>query len=354
MKKIKVLIVDNSAVMRQSLAKIFSFDPLVEVIGIAGNPFAAAAIIKMETPDVITMDIEMPGMDGLTFLKKIMTQHPIPVVIIADITNKDAGLASKAMEYGAAHVLARKPYLTRELPEAAKRLLCDTVRTAAGISGLSSTPFRQMPGQMNAFPKGNAGSIVNTNNHTGEHKVIVMGASTGGTQAIEVLLAKLGRDAPGIVVVQHMKEYFTKLFAQRLDELFGMSVKEAEHRDKVIKGRVLIAPGDKHIVLKKTGSMYFVELVDGPLVSRHRPSVDVLFQSAAESAGKDAIGIILTGMGGDGAKGLLKMKQAGAVTIAQDERSCVVFGMPREAIRLHAAAKILPLHEIANYIVKGE
>ena len=353
MKKIKLLIVDNSAVICQSLAKVFSFDPVIEVIGIAGNPFAAAEIIKMEAPDVITMGIDMPGMDGLTFLKKIMAQHPIPVIIIAGITDKHAGLVSKAMGYGAAEVLDRKAYLNRELTEESKRILCDTVKTVAGKSGLSSIPFQKAPVKMDAFPKGNTGTLIKSNSQAQEHKVVVIGASTGGTQAIEVLLGKLGRDTPGIVVVQHMKEYFTKLFAQRLDEMFGMSVKEAEHNDKIIKGRVLIAPGDKHVLLKKTGSRYFVELADGPLVSRHRPSVDVLFQSAAESAGKDAIGIILTGMGGDGAKGLLKMKQAGAVTIAQDEKSCVVFGMPREAIRLHAAEKILPLHDIANYIMKS-
>jgi len=350
MKKIRVLIVDNSAAIRLALAKIFSFDPLIEVIGIAGNPFAAAEIIKTEVPDVITMNIEMPGMDGLTFLKKIMMQHPIPVVIIADITGTNKGLALKAMEYGAADVFARSADLIAEPAEELKIVLCDLIKNAA-VSGLSPTRIKQQAGRNDAFSKGRIRNQIKSNNNIPENCVVVIGASTGGTQAIEVLLGKLGPDTPGIVIVQHMREYFTRLFAQRLDELFGMSVKEAEHNDKVRKGQVLIAPGDKHVLLRKTGSMYFVELTDGPLVSRHRPSVDVLFQSAAESAGKNAIGIILTGMGSDGAKGLLKMKQAGAATIAQDEKSCVIFGMPKEAIRLNAADKILPLNDIANFIM---
>jgi len=350
MKKIRVLIVDNSAAMRLALAKIFSFDPLIEVIGIAGNPFAAAEIIKTEVPDVITMNIEMPGMDGLTFLNKIMMQHPIPVVIIADIAGKNTGLALKAMEFGAADVFTRSADLITEPTEELKIVLCDLIKNAA-VSRLSSTRIKQQAGRNDAFSKEQIRSQIKSNNNIKENCVIVIGASTGGTQAIEALLGKLGPDTPGIVIVQHMREYFTSLFAQRLDELFGMSVKEAEHNDKVRKGQVLIAPGDKHVLLRKTGSMYFVELTDGPLVSRHRPSVDVLFQSAAESAGKNAIGIILTGMGSDGAKGLLKMKQAGAATIAQDEKSCVIFGMPKEAIRLNAADKILPLNDIANFIM---
>jgi two-component system chemotaxis response regulator CheB len=329
MKKIKVLIVDDSAVMRRALLTMLSFDPLIEVIGMAGNPFAAVAIIKNDVPDVITLDIEMPGMDGLTFLQKIMAQYPIPVVIITNISGKNAGITVKAKEYGAVDVLAKPLYLTNESIEESKTAFCEAVSAASKKStrNIPPTKINRPPG-----------------------KIIVIGASSGGTIALEVLLKKMTCGTYGIVIVQHMKEYFTKLFAHRLNELCEISVKEAEQNDKVIKGRALIAPGDKHILLRKTGNEFFVDLRDGALVSRHRPSVDILFQSAAESAGKDAIGIILTGMGSDGAKGLLKMKQAGAMTIAQDESTCAVFGMPKEAIALNAVSKILPLHGIADYI----
>jgi len=327
MKKISVLIVDDSAIMRHTLLDIFSSDPLIEVMGMAGNPFAAARVMREDIPDVITLDIEMPGMDGLTFLQKIMNQHPIPVVVMTDFADKNSGLVTKAMEYGAAGVITRPLYLNKKSIEELKISMCDIVKAV-------KTP-------------GRAGKPVV--NHAGCN-VIVMGASSGGTKAIEVLLEKMTCDIPGIVIVQHMREYFTGLFAQRLNELCKISVKEAAHNDEVVKGQALIAPGDKHVLLRRSGGRYFVELTETALVSGHRPSVDVLFQSAAAAAGSDAIGVILTGMGRDGAKGLLKMKQAGAITIAQDEQSCEIFGMPKVAIQLDAAGKILPLHEIVNYI----
>ena len=331
MKKISVLIVDDSVIMRHTLMDIFSSDPLIEVMGMAGNPFAAARVLQEDIPDVITLDIEMPGMDGLTFLQKIMSQHPIPVVVMTDFAGKNSELVKKAMEYGAMGVIARPLYLNKKSIEELKNSICDKVKT---VWAKKMAPIAGRPA---AKPAG--------------CNVIVMGASSGGTKAIEVLLEKMTCDMPGIVIVQHMREYFTALFAQRLNELCKISVKEAVHNDEVVKGQALIAPGDKHVLLRRAGGRYFVELTETALVSGHRPSVDVLFQSAAVSAGSDAIGVILTGMGRDGAKGLLKMKQAGAITIAQDEKSCEIFGMPKEAIQLNAAGKILPLHEIVNYII---
>lgn len=353
MKKIKVLIVDDSAMVRQVLKEIFQTDPMIEVLDTASNPYRAAHVLQNELPDVITLDIEMPKMDGLTFLKKIMAQHPIPVIIISSLTAAGTESAIKAMEYGAVDIITKPQMATKQFFEEARILLCDAVRAAAMSKTVqkikpspapSTTSPKYSADVVLAAPKKNV-TVKNTD------KVIAVGASTGGTEAIRVLLEALPLDAPGIVIVQHMPENFTRSFANRLNELCRISVKEAENGDSVTRGKALIAPGNKHMLLKREGTRYFVEIKDGPLVNRHRPAVDVLFRSAARYAGPNGIGIIMTGMGDDGAKGLLEMKEAGAVTIAQDENSCVVFGMPKEAIKLNAAQKVLPIEKISPYLL---
>lgn len=342
MKKIRILIVDDSAVIRQSLSYIFSTDAELEVIATASDPYIAAAKIAEDIPDVITLDIEMPRMDGLTFLRKIMSQHPIPIVIISSLTAKGSESAILAMEYGAVAVL-KKPGLNSDLKGEAARTIIDIVKGAsranvrrrginAGIHAtVSKIPYRE--------------SMAQTTD-----KVIAVGASTGGTEAILDFLKATPIDTNGIVIVQHMPEVFTRSFAERLNNICNITVKEAAHGDTVIRGRALIAPGNKHMQLKRSGARYYVELNDEPPVNRHRPSVDVLFKSVAKYAGKNAIGVIMTGMGGDGSAGMLEMHHAGAYTIAQDEASCVVFGMPKEAIKLGGVSKVLPLNLISNHV----
>jgi two-component system, chemotaxis family, protein-glutamate methylesterase/glutaminase len=349
--KIKVLIVDDSAVVRQSLQAILSSDPEIEVMGTASDPFFAAKKIAQEVPDVITLDVEMPRMDGLTFLRKIMSQHPIPVVIISSLTAKGTETALRALEYGAVDIIAKPQMDTKKFIEEAKIRLCDAVKAAA----ISRIKRRTMNSQeITVQPKYSADAILpktlvsESSMIRTTELVVAVGASTGGTDALRVFLEAMPPDSPGIIIVQHMPENFTKSFANRLNELCQITVKEAENGDTVIRGRALIAPGNHHMLLKRSGAKYFVEIKDGPLVNRHRPSVDVLFRSTARYAGRNAIGIIMTGMGDDGARGLLEMKEAGAHTIAQDEKSCVVFGMPNEAIKLGAAEKILPLDQIAG------
>ncbi len=354
-RKIKVLIVDDSAIVRQTLAEILSSDPQIEVIGTASDPYIAAKRIQNEVPDVITLDIEMPRMDGLTFLKKIMTQHPIPVVVISSLTDKGSETAMRALEYGAVEIITKPTLSTKQFIEESKIRLCDVVK-AASIAKLRKKMY---PPTVVVQPKYTADVIIPkvAINETSMIKtteiVISVGASTGGTEALRVFLEALPVDCPGIVIVQHMPEHFTKSFANRLNDLCKISVKEAENGDTVLRGRALIAPGNKHTLLKRSGARYYVEVKDGPLVNRHRPSVDVLFRSTARYAGKNAIGVIMTGMGDDGARGLLEMKEAGARTIAQDEKSCVVFGMPKEAIKMGAADKVLPLDQIAPLVIRG-
>ena len=351
-RKIRVLIVDDSAIVRQALTAILSSDPMIEVMGTAADPYIAARKIQNEVPDVITLDIEMPRMDGITFLRKIMTQHPIPVVIISSLTQKGTETALKALEYGAIEIISKPQMDTRQFIEESKIRLCDAVKAAAiaKLRRKASAPMH-VPPKLSAdavLPKAQSYSMIKTTDY-----VVALGASTGGTEAIREFLEALPLDAPGIVIVQHMPEQFTKSFADRLNQLCKITVKEAENGDTVLRGRALIAPGNKHMLLKRSGAKYYVEVKDGPLVNRHRPSVDVLFRSTARYAGKNAIGIIMTGMGDDGARGMLEMKEAGAFTIAQDERTCVVFGMPKEAIKLGAAVKILPLEQIAAQIIRG-
>lgn len=350
MKKIRVLIVDDSALVRQTISEIISSDPELEVMATAGDPFNAAEKIQIEVPDVITLDIEMPLMDGLTFLKKIMSQHPIPVVICSSLTTAGSDTISKALQYGAVEIITKPNIGTKVFLEESRIRICDSIKAAfhADIKKYQKSLFTPNP-------KISADVILAKSKPTlteTTDKVIILGASTGGTEAINCFLHALPGNIPGIVIVQHMPEHFTASFAERLDRNCAMSVKEAANNDSVLRGQVLIAPGNRHMLLKRSGARYYVEVTDGPLVNRHRPSVDVLFRSAARYAGKNAVGIILTGMGDDGAKGMKEMFDAGAYNIAQDEDSCIVFGMPKEAIDAGGVSKILPLDKIAGEIIK--
>jgi len=350
--KIRVLIVDDSALVRQSITSILQSDDSIEVMATASDPYVAAKKINVEVPDVITLDVDMPKMDGLTFLKKIMSQHPIPVIIISGMTQKGSVEAIKALELGAVEVIPKPKLLSKEFFEEAKIAIIDAVKAAA-IAKLT----RRMNCSMSPVPEKLSVSavipdIVGRTVFEITPKVIAIGASTGGTEALRTFLEGLNPESPGVVVVQHMPEHFTKSFAERLNGLLQIAVKEAENGDEVIRGHVLISPGNHHMLLKKSYKGYYVEIKDGPLVNRHRPSVDVLFRSVARAAGSNAVGIIMTGMGNDGAQGLLEMKEAGAMTIAQDEKSCVVFGMPREAIKLNAVDKIMSIENIAPIVAR--
>jgi two-component system chemotaxis response regulator CheB len=346
--KIRVLIVDDSAVVRQTLSEVLSSDPEIEVIATAADPFVAAERISEEVPDVITLDIEMPRMDGLTFLQKIMAQHPIPVVICSSLAEEGAQSALRALEYGAVDIVTKPRLGSKQFLEESQTTICQTVKAAARARVRIIQPRRVVE------PKLTADAILSPGTHAmaeTTEKVVVVGASTGGTEALKTFLETLPPDTPGIVIVQHMPELFTRAFADRLNTLCAITVKEAESNDTVIRGRALIAPGNHHLLLKRSGARYFVEIKEGPLVCRHRPSVDVLFRSAARYAGQNAVGVILTGMGDDGARGMLEMKQAGAVTIAQDEATCIVFGMPNEAIKRGAVDLVLPLEAVAGAVL---
>jgi two-component system chemotaxis response regulator CheB len=345
--KIHVLIVDDSALVRQTLSDVLSADPEIEVIGTAADPFVAAERIGEQAPDVITLDIEMPRMDGLTFLQKIMSQHPIPVVICSSLAEEGAQSTLKALEYGAVDIITKPRLGSKQFLEESRVTLCNAVKAAA-VARLQPQCCHVVEPKLTAdsvLSRATGAMIATT------EKIVAIGASTGGTEALRVLLEALPPDAPGMVIVQHMPEMFTRAFAKRLDSLCEISVKEAEPNDTVLRGRALIAPGNRHMLLKRSGARYFVDIKDGPLVSRHRPSVDVLFRSAARYAGQNAVGVIMTGMGDDGANGMLEMKEAGAVTIAQDEDTCVVFGMPNEAIKRNAVDRVLPLPSIARAVL---
>lgn len=351
-KKIKVLIVDDSAVVRQALSEVLSSDPQIEVMDPARDPFVAADRIEKEKPDVITLDVEMPRMDGLTFLKKLMSQHPIPVVMCSSLTEKGEETTITAMEYGAIDIITKPKLSARKFIEESKIRICDSVKAAAAVKVRKISPHRAKSYEPRKKLSADAvlaparkHSMVKTT-----ESVVAIGASTGGTEALKQVLIKLPRDVPGIVVVQHMPAGFTKAFAKRLDSICQVRVKEAENGDTIIRGQVLIAPGNKHTLLQRSGARYYVEVKDGPLVCRHRPSVDVLFRSTARYAGKNATGIIMTGMGDDGARGLLEMKEAGARTLAQNEASCVVFGMPQVAIKMGAADEVVHLNKLAGKI----
>jgi len=351
MKKIKVMVIDDSALVRQSLTSILNSDHQIEVISTAHDPVYAAKKISLNRPDVITLDLEMPRMNGLQFLRKLMIQFPIPVVVISSLTVRGGELVMKSFEYGAVDVITKPRLATREFFRESGVIICDAVKAAAQVkmNRLINNPEHdrnpKLPADLILELNRNSISINNTTD-----KIIALGASTGGTQAIETFLKSIAPNAPGIVIVQHMPEVFTKSFAERLDKICRISVREGVHGEMVTPGKAIIAPGNKHMLVVKTGAKYSVEINDGPLINRHRPSVDVLFRSVANCAGPNAIGVIMTGMGDDGAKGLLEMKNSGSYTIAQDQDSCVVFGMPKVAIHMDAVSAVLTLNKIAPHV----
>jgi len=347
-RKLNVLVVDDSPTIRSVLKDILNSDPQIHVTAAVEDPFEAAAEIKLQIPDVITLDIEMPRMDGLTFLKKIMQQHPIPVIIISSLTKQGTDIAFKALEYGAVDVIEKPKLSSPTLIEEAKVKLCDIVKAAA------ASKMKKQYSPIDIKPKYSADVIlpkVKARTLPFTDKIIVLGASTGGTEAIRVFLEQMPVNCPGIVIVQHMPEKFTYSFAERLNQICKINVKEAENGDIVERGKAIIAQGNLHILLQRRDQTYFVELKDGQLVNRHRPSVDVLFRSAAYCAGSNAVGVIMTGMGDDGARGMGELKETGAFNIAQDENSSVVYGMPKEALKYAPDAIVLPLDKIAPYIL---
>ncbi len=350
---IKVFIIDDSALVRQTIKDILSSDSEIEVIGTAPDPVFAISKLKKRLPDVIILDIQMPRMDGLTFLKKIMQENPIPVVICSSYTLENSKEIVNAFKYGAVEVITKPKIGTKQFLEESKIRLTDAVK-AASIAEIKK--LRSFAGTAVA-PKLTSDAVLSA--PTGREKncssapVIVIGASTGGTEALKLFLGSLPRNIPGIVVVQHMPEHFTTSFAEQLDSLCSVRVKEAVNYDPVQTGLVLIAPGNKHILLKRHNKAYFVEVKYGPLVNRHRPSVDVLFRSAARYAGSNAVGVIMTGMGDDGARGMMEMKKAGAFTIAQDKTTSIVFGMPGEAIKRGAVDKIAVLQDISDAVIEA-
>jgi two-component system chemotaxis response regulator CheB len=353
-RKIRVLIVDDSASVRQMLTQILESDPQIEVVGAAADPYIAVERIRENPPDVITLDIEMPRMDGLTFLEKIMSQHPIPTVICSTLTEAGSETALQALEKGAVEIITKPKLGAKEFFEESRVRICETVKSAARARLRKlriHQPANHIPPKLTAdavlSKPPTRGVMIQTT-----EKVVVVGASTGGTEALREFLEMMPADCPGIVIVQHMPEVFTARFAERLNQICRVTVKEAANGDSVIRGQALIAPGNHHLLLKRSGARYCVELNDGPLVSRHRPSVDVLFRSAARYAGRNVVGVIMTGMGDDGSHGMLEMKQAGAVNLAQDEESCVVFGMPAEAIKLGGVDRVLPLQNMAAEVVR--
>jgi two-component system chemotaxis response regulator CheB len=354
MPNIQVMIVDDSAVVRQVLGGLLTAAPGIDVLYAVADPLLAIERMKIRWPDVIVLDVEMPRMDGITFLRKIMAERPTPVVICSTLTEKGAKTSIEALSAGAVSIIAKpKLELKRFLNDSADELVA-AVRAAATANPAKLAARRAAPPPLAPTAKFNADVIL----PAGETRamtqttetVIAIGTSTGGTQALEQVLTALPRVCPGIVIVQHMPEKFTAAFAERLNSICQIEVKEAATNDRVVQGRALIAPGGKHLLMRRNGAQYFVEVVDGPLVNRHRPSVDVLFRSVAKCAGGNAMGIIMTGMGDDGAAGLLEMLKAGARTVAQDEASCVVYGMPKEAVKRGAVEKSIALSAIAREI----
>ncbi len=349
MAKIRVLIVDDSALMRQVLAALLSKDPEIEVIGSAPDPYIAREKIKALNPDVITLDVEMPKMDGLTFLEKLMRGRPMPVVMVSSLTEVGCQTTLRALELGAVDFIAKPKIDLREGMEEIAQELIDKVKAAAvanvkrqalGVRR-ETNPLTPYP-----LPLTSGGAMIKTTD-----TIITIGSSTGGTEAVKDVLMALPPNTPPILITQHMPEHFTKTWADRMNSLCSISVKEAEDGDSVLPGHALVAPGSYHMTLVRSGARYTVRINQDPPVNRHRPSVDVMFASVAQYAGANAVGVILTGMGGDGSREMLTMKRAGAFTIAQDEASCVVFGMPKEAIKLGGVDKILPLSEIPAAIV---
>lgn len=353
MKKTRVLIVDDSAVVRQTLEDILSAAPGIEVIGTAIDPYVAAERMKSEVPDVITLDIEMPRMDGLTFLRKLMKQHPIPVVICSSVAADGSSNALKALEYGATEIITKPKVGTKKFLEESSIRLIDAVKAAAMV-GKPKPKLAAAP--LKVAPKLDADAVIpkmRAKNLSATEKICLVGASTGGTEALRVFLEAMPVNCPPVAIVQHMPEGFTNAFATRLNSICKIQVKEAVDGDTMERGKALIAPGDRHMLLKRSGNRYYVEVKQGPLVSRHRPSVDVLFRSGAQYGGNNVVAAIMTGMGDDGAKGMKELYDTGAYTIAQDEATCVVFGMPQEAIKKGGVNKIMPLTGIAGEMVRS-
>lgn len=343
MSKIKVLIVDDSAVVRNILSEALASDSNIEVVGTAADPYIAREKIVQLKPDVITLDVEMPRMDGITFLKKLMKAKPMPVVMVSSLTQHGAETSVAAMEAGAIDIVAKpKMDVKRGLSDLRVEIV-DKVKAAAQVkmsvhkARLSAAPSK---------PKLVSSAMIKTTD-----KVVAIGSSTGGTEALKDVLSRMPVGSPGVMVVQHMPEGFTKAFADRLNSLSPMQIMEAKNGDSVIPGRVLIAPGHSHMMCKRSGARYYVDVRSGPLVMRHRPSVEVLFTSVAKYVGPNAVGVMLTGMGGDGAPAMAQMRKAGAYNIAQDEKTCVVFGMPKEAIKLGGVNKVVPLDRIPEAIM---
>lgn len=344
---IRVLIVDDSASVRRALEEVLSPEPDIEVMGSANDPYQAVKIIAQEVPDVILLDIEMPRLDGLSFLQRIMNQRPIPVVICSSLASAGSESLQKAFAYGAVDVITKPQLGASNFIAESAILIGDAVRAAskAKLKPIKSKALLKVAPKLGAdavLPSQASRPLTETS-----EKVIVVGASTGGTEALREFLEAMPGDSPGIVMVQHMPEKFTSSFAQRLNSLCEMNVAEAKNGDQVLRGHALIAPGNYHTMIRRSGAQYYVDVREGPLVNRHRPAVDVLFRSAAQNVGRNCIAIIMTGMGDDGARGMVELKDAGAMTLAQDEASSVVYGMPKEAVQRGAVREILPLGTLA-------
>lgn len=358
-RKIQVMIIDDSAVVRQVIGEVLKADPQLEVVAAVSDPLFALERLKTLTPDVIVLDVEMPRMDGITFLRKLMAERPLPVVMCSSLTEAGAATTLEALAAGAVAIVTKpKMGVKAFLLDAASDLIAQVkaaaqanVRVLAAQS--ASAPARSAPTQQ----PGRVGQQLTADAvlaaagpsamHQTTERIVAIGTSTGGTQALEQVLIALPKVSPGIAVVQHMPEKFTAAFAERLNSVCQITVREARHGERLLPGHALIAPGGRHLLLKRSGAHYYTEVIDAALVNRHKPSVDVLFRSVANSAGRNALGVIMTGMGADGARGLKEMRTAGATTLAQDEASCVVFGMPKEALKLHAVERVVTLSEIA-------
>jgi two-component system chemotaxis response regulator CheB len=341
--KIKVLIVDDSALIRGVMKEIINSQPDMEVVGAAPDPLVARELIKQTNPDVLTLDVEMPKMDGLDFLEKLMRLRPMPVVMVSSLTEKGSDITMRALELGAVDFVTKPKMSIQSGMLEYTDLIAEKIRTAARAN---------IKPRVKVQAHGDGTMLASVRNpFVSSEKLIIIGASTGGTEAIKDFLIQLPPDCPGILIAQHMPEGFTRSFANRLDKLCRISVKEAEGGERVLPGHAYLAPGHSHLLLVRSGANYMTKLDQGPPVNRHRPSVDVLFNSAAANAGKNAVGVILTGMGRDGAAGMLEMKKAGAYNLAQDEASCVVFGMPKEAIAAGGTDEVAPLHELPKRVM---
>lgn len=354
---IKVLIIDDSALVRQTLTEVLESDPGIKVIATAADPIFGVKKIQVQRPDVIMVDVEMPRMDGLTFLRKInSTVDPIPCVVCSTTVTEGSANAAKALQYGAAEIIVKPQLGTKTFLEESKIMICDAVRSAYATTGKTKQLAVNFGEPIKIAPKNSADVILEkakSQQHVTTEKIVIVGASTGGTEALKDFLTMFPAECPPIVIVQHMPEHFTKAFADRLDACCNINVKEATNGAKVVAGQALIAPGNHHMLIKYSASGYYVEIKDGPLVSRHRPSVDVLFRSAARYVGKNAVGVIMTGMGDDGAAGMKEMHDNGAFTLAQDEASCVVFGMPSEAIKMGGVDKVVSLRNMQRAVMSA-